>query len=147
MFDKAVLAVERFEMLRSGDTVVAAVSGGADSMAMLCFLLDVRERYNLNIFAAHVNHGLRGDEAARDENFVRDFCACREIPFEVLHADVAAEAAKSGESTEECGRRIRYEFFSQLCPGAKIATAHTANDNAETVLFNLMRGTALKGQR
>lgn len=145
MFDKAVLAVERFGMLRSRDTVVAAVSGGADSMAMLCFLLNVREIYNLNIIAAHVNHGLRGDEAARDENFVRDFCACREIPFEVLHADVAAEAEKSGESTEECGRRIRYEFFSRICSGAKIATAHTANDNAETVLFNLTRGAALKG--
>ena len=145
MFDKALSAVEQFHMFSMGDTVVAGVSGGADSMAMLHFLLSVKDKYSLKIIVAHVNHGLRGDEAKRDENFVRDFCAQRGIPLEVLQADVNALAKISGESTEECGRRIRYEFFSKVCSGAKIVTAHTASDNAETVLFNLSRGASLKG--
>ncbi len=145
MFDKALSAVEQFHMFSMGDTVVAGVSGGADSMAMLDFLLRVKDRYSLKIIVAHVNHGLRGDEAKRDENFVRDFCAQRGIPLEVLQADVNAQAKISGESTEECGRRIRYEFFAQISPDAKVVTAHTASDNAETVLFNLSRGASLKG--
>ncbi len=145
MFDKALSAVEKFHMFCMGDTVVAGVSGGADSMAMLHFLLRIKDNYSLKIIVAHVNHGLRGDEAKRDEEFVRDFCAKHEIPFEVLRADIRKEAEISGESCEECGRRIRYEFFSRVSPGAKVATAHTASDNAETVIFNLTRGTALKG--
>lgn len=145
MLKKALSAVEKYNMLCEGDRIIAAVSGGADSMAMLMFLMSVADRYSLTLTVAHVNHGLRGKEALRDESYVRDFCRENSLDFKVLHADVAALAEKSGESCEECGRRVRYEFFGSLDPCAKIATAHTASDNAETMLFNLARGSSLKG--
>lgn len=145
MLKKALSAVEKYNMLCEGDRVIVAVSGGADSMAMLGFLMSVTDRYSLKLTVAHVNHGLRGDEALRDENYVRDFCQKNSLEFRVLHADVATLAAESGESCEECGRRVRYEFFESIDPCAKIATAHTASDNAETMLFNLARGSSLKG--
>lgn len=145
MLDKALKAVEKYHMLSPGDAVIAAVSGGADSMAMLLFLMQIRDRYALSITVAHVNHGLRGAEAQRDEDYVRSFCEKNSLRVEVLHADVRALARESGESCEECGRRVRYEFFSSIDPAAKIATAHTASDNAETMLFNLARGSSLKG--
>lgn len=145
MLDKALGAVEKYNMLSPGAAVIAAVSGGADSMAMLLFLMKIRERYSLSLTVAHVNHGLRGEEARRDENYVRSFCEKNGLRFEVLHADVAALAKQRGESCEECGRRVRYEFFESIDKNAKIATAHTASDNAETMLFNLARGSSLKG--
>lgn len=145
MLKKALSAVEKYNMLSRGDHVIAAVSGGADSMAMLMFLMNVADRYSLSLTVAHVNHGLRGDEAMRDENYVREFCEKNSLEFNVLHADVAALAEESGESCEECGRRVRYEFFESIDPCAKVATAHTASDNAETMLFNLARGSSLKG--
>ena len=145
MYNKAKYAVEKFNMLEFGDNVVAGVSGGADSMAMLKFLLSIKDEYNLNITVAHINHGLRGAEADRDENYVIDFCGKNNIAYKVLHADINKMARESGEGTEECGRRVRYEFFNSICKNAKIATAHTASDNAETVLFNLTRGSSIKG--
>ena len=145
MLDKALSAVEKYNMLSPGAAVIAAVSGGADSMAMLLFLMKISERYSLSLTVAHVNHGLRGEEAWRDEEYVRSFCEKNSLRFEVLHADVAALAKQSGETCEECGRRVRYEFFESIDKNAKIATAHTASDNAETMLFNLARGSSLKG--
>ena len=145
MLDKALSAVEKYNMLSPGAAVIAAVSGGADSMAMLLFLMKISERYSLSLTVAHVNHGLRGEEARRDEEYVRSFCEKNSLRFEVLHADVAALAKQSGETCEECGRRVRYEFFESIDKNAKIATAHTASDNAETMLFNLARGSSLKG--
>ena len=145
MLDKALSAVEKYNMLSPGAAVIAAVSGGADSMAMLLFLMKISERYSLSLTVAHVNHGLRGEEARHDEEYVRSFCEKNSLRFEVLHADVAALAKQSGETCEECGRRVRYEFFESIDKNAKIATAHTASDNAETMLFNLARGSSLKG--
>ena len=145
MLDKALSAVEKYNMLSPGAAVIAAVSGGADSMAMLLFLMKISERYSLSLTVAHVNHGLRGEEARRDEEYVRSFCEKNSLRFEVLHADVAALAKQSVETCEECGRRVRYEFFESIDKNAKIATAHTASDNAETMLFNLARGSSLKG--
>lgn len=145
MLDKALSAVEKYNMLSPGAAVIAAVSGGADSMAMLLFLMKISEQYSLSMTVAHVNHGLRGEEARRDEEYVRSFCEKNSLRFEVLHADVAALAKQSGETCEECGRRVRYEFFESIDKNAKIATAHTASDNAETMLFNLARGSSLKG--
>ena len=147
MLDKALSAVEKYNMLSPGAAVIAAVSGGADSMAMLLFLMKISERYSLSLTVAHVNHGLRGEEARRDEEYVRSFCEKNSLRFEVLHADVAALAKQSGETCEECGRRVRYEFFESIDKNAKIATAHTASDNAETMLFNLARGTGGAGLR
>lgn len=147
METKIITTVQKYRMFEAGGRIVAGVSGGADSMCLLHFLYILREQWNLKVIAAHVNHGLRGKEAERDEEFVRSWCKEHGIPFEVLHADVKALARERGQGTEACGRDERYRFFSELAEkyGACIATAHTASDNAETVLFHLIRGTGMSG--
>jgi tRNA(Ile)-lysidine synthetase, N-terminal domain len=133
-------------MLVYGDRIVTGVSGGADSMCLLHFLVSHAESFSAEIIAAHVNHNLRGDEAMRDQKLVEKYCASLGIKCEVLSADINSISEKNGESCEECGRRIRYEFFERLCgEKGKIATAHTLSDSAETVIFNTVRGTGLKG--
>lgn len=142
-------AIERHGMLRKGDAVVVAVSGGCDSSALLDVLVKLREPLGLHLLCAHVNHNLRGEESQRDEEFVRKTCLRLGVPFRLLSTDVAAYASERRLSTEEAGREIRYAFFEkcagELGENAKIATAHTLSDNAETVLFRLARGTALPG--
>lgn len=144
---KARETIARYGMFTEGDAVLAGFSGGADSSALLHLLCALREERGLRVYAAHVNHGLRGEEAARDEQFVRERCRDWNVPLCVLHADVRAEARRSGESEELCGRRLRYAFFAEQAAvrGAKIATAHTLSDSVETMLLNLARGTGLAG--
>ncbi len=143
---KVLSAINDNNMLGFGDEVIVGFSGGADSVCLLHILFSLRERLGITVKAAHVNHGIRGDEAKRDESFSSDFCARYGIAFYSHSFDCIAESNKTGESLEECGRRIRYGYFNSLVGEyGKIATAHNANDNAETVIFNLARGTALKG--
>lgn len=143
---KFLKAVNEHNMLENADNVVVGFSGGADSICLLHLLKEYSDELKFEVKAAHINHGIRGEEAERDELFAENFCNENDIPFFVLHTDCVAEAKKTGESVEECGRRLRYGFFSSLCTdNSKIATAHNANDNAETVIFNLTRGTSLKG--
>ncbi len=113
MIDKVIRTVEKYQMLPEGGRVIAALSGGSDSMAMLTALLMLRERYSFTLEAAHVNHCLRGEQADSDERFVRDFCEKQGIKLHVLRADVAAEAKKNGEGLEEAGRRVRYAFLTR----------------------------------
>lgn len=127
----------------AGDTVICAVSGGADSVCMLHVLLSLRNTLGITVEAAHFNHQLRGEESDRDEAFVRTLCAELGVVLHVDNGDVRARAAKTHESVEEAARALRYAFFSSL-PGL-IATAHTQDDNLETVLLNLTRGTGLAG--
>ena len=122
-----------------GDTVVCAVSGGADSMALLWGVYLLKDMLEIRLEAAHFNHHLRGGESDRDEAFVREFCDRFDIPLTVGGGTVVA--GKKG--LEAAARDARYGFLKGL-PG-KIATAHTADDNAETVLMHLVRGTGLKG--
>ena len=129
----------RYRLIEPGDSIVCAVSGGADSMALLWSLYLLKEEWRLTLSAAHFNHHLRGEESDRDEQFVRDFCAGYGIPLHVGSARV--KPGKKG--LEAAAREARYAFLRSL-PG-KIATAHTADDNAETVLLHLVRGTGLKG--
>ena len=126
-------------LIEKGDTIVCAVSGGADSMALLWSLYLLKEEWDLTVEAAHFNHHLRREESDRDEQFVRDFCDGYGIPLHVGSADV--KPGKKG--LEAAAREARYAFLRTL-PG-KIATAHTADDNAETILLHLVRGTGLKG--
>ncbi|MBD8990742.1 MAG: tRNA lysidine(34) synthetase TilS [Clostridiales bacterium] len=126
-------------LIAPGDTVICAVSGGADSVAMLFALYLLREKLGITLEAAHFNHNLRGEESLRDETFVRELCARYEIP---LHA-ASGEIHPGKKGLEAAARDARYAFLESL-PG-KIATAHTADDNAETVLMHLVRGTGLKG--
>ena len=122
-----------------GEQLVCAVSGGADSMALLWGAYLLKDMLGITLSAAHFNHGLRGAESDRDEAFVREFCDRFDIPLFVGNGNVVA--GKKG--LEAAARDARYGFFDTL-PG-KIATAHTADDNAETVLMHLVRGTGLKG--
>ncbi|MEE1056883.1 MAG: tRNA lysidine(34) synthetase TilS [Acutalibacteraceae bacterium] len=133
-------------MIGYGDRIIVGVSGGADSMCLLHFLISIRKEMSLELIVAHINHNLRGDEAIRDQNLVSDFCCNNNVQCQILSADINKISAETGESSEECGRRIRYEFFNKLCGrNGKIATAHTLSDSCETVLFNIARGTGIKG--
>ena len=145
MINKIKSAIEKYSMLPVGATVVAAVSGGSDSMARLTALNMLKNEYSIELRAAHVNHCLRGEDADSDEAFVVQKCNEMGIPVHVLRADVAKKAAESGESFEECGRRVRYEFFASIAENAIIATAHNLDDRVETFLFNFARGSALRG--
>ena len=128
-----------YHLIQPGDRIVCAVSGGADSMALLWSLYLLKEEWDLDVSAAHFNHHLRGEESQRDEDFVRDFCAGYGIP---LHLG-SAQVVPGKKGLEAAAREARYAFLRTL-PG-KIATAHTADDNAETILLHLVRGTGLKG--
>lgn len=131
-------------LLASGEHIVCAVSGGADSMALLWLLWSQRQALNITVTAAHFNHRLRGCEAQRDEEFVRTFCQAHGIPLQLGAGDAADCAAAWGQSVEQAARTLRYRFLHTLSCD-RIATAHTADDNAETVLMNLLRGTGLRG--
>lgn len=147
MKDKVWRAIDEFRMLRKGDAVVVAVSGGADSVALLHFLAKEAHGLSLKVSACHVNHHLRGEESDRDQQFVEQLCRAWGIPCRVFHADVAAEAKTRRQGIEECARQLRYEAFGQVAEAShvKVATAHTISDSLETVLFHLARGTSLKG--
>lgn len=145
MKNKAILAIERHHMLRTGDTVLVALSGGADSMALLHVLHSLKDQYSITLSAAHFNHGIRGEEAKRDENFCKAVCEKMQIELFTDYMDIPKLAAEKGIGVEECGRNERYAFFERVAPNAKIATAHTLSDCEETFLFNLARGTSLKG--
>lgn len=135
------------QMVPRDSGIVVALSGGADSMALLYALASLRETCSLRLLAAHVHHGLRGEEADRDADFVREQCAKLHIPCEILFAHVAEER-QAGEGIEQAGRRIRYAFFERLREQYDldcIATAHHADDNLETVLLHLTRGSGLHG--
>ena len=123
--------------------VLAAVSGGADSMCLLYFL---REQ-GYDVSCAHFNHRLRGEEAVRDEEFVRAWCEEERIPFYSGSGDVRAHARKTGKTVEEAARDLRYAFLRETAKklNAQLTLAHHADDNAETVLLNLVRGTDLHG--
>lgn len=135
-------------MISSGERVLVALSGGADSIAMTHILLTLSGQLGFSICAAHLNHCIRGEEADYDEFFVRSFCSEREIELTVERADVPALAEIGRQGLEECARNVRYDFLFRVAEslGAdKIATAHTLSDNAETLIFNLVRGSGLNG--
>ena len=139
MLNKLLKFIRQQDMVQPGDTLICAVSGGADSVALLFALYLLKEKLDIRLEAAHFNHGLRGEESDRDETFVRDFCDRYDIPLHVGSGTVTP--GKKG--LEAAARDVRYAFLGSL-PG-KIVTAHTADDNAETVLMHLIRGTGLKG--
>ncbi|MBQ2676424.1 MAG: tRNA lysidine(34) synthetase TilS [Clostridia bacterium] len=146
MKTKVLNTITKFNMLNSGDTVVAAVSGGADSIAMLHLLWDLKSVLDISIRAVHINHNLRGDESLRDENFVRDFCEQNNIPLDVISVDIKGICADTKTGIEECARIQRYKLFSEIAgDSGKIATAHTLSDAAETLIFNICRGSGIKG--
>jgi len=143
MKDKILRFCREQQLVPPGSHIVCAVSGGADSMAMLQCLLVLRSTLDITVSAAHFNHRLRGEESDGDEAFVRRFCTEHAVPLCCGSGDAAARAAEGGFSLEEAARELRYSFL--LRQEGTIATAHTADDNAETVLMNLIRGAGLRG--
>ncbi len=124
------------------------VSGGADSVGLLLLLMELREELGIVLSVAHLNHKLRGRAAEADEKFVRKLAAQHGLEFYGESADVGARAKREKANVEDAGRRARYEFFAQLVAGGKVdcvAVAHTADDQAETVLAHILRGTGLAG--
>ena len=135
-------------LIRPGSRVICALSGGADSTALCLILASLREKLGISLFAAHVNHCIRGEESDADEGFVRAFCQKLGIELYCERIDVPSAAAQRGESLELCARELRYAFLSELArsPGAQyVATAHNADDNLETAILNLARGSGLRG--
>lgn len=144
MKKKVLEAIEKYSLVGGGDSVSVALSGGADSMALLYALLELAPQLGIRVNALHFNHKIRGEEALRDECFVREQCERLGVELIVGSADVPLFARQSKLSLELAARQLRYDFLQSNAKGL-IATAHTASDNAETVLFNIARGTALSG--
>ena len=139
MLNKLLSFLRRYHLVQPGDHVICAVSGGADSVALLFAMYLLKEKLDIRLSAAHFNHHLRGQESDRDETFVRDFCQRYDIELYTGEGNILP--GKKG--LEAAARDARYGFLRSL-PG-KVATAHTADDNAETILMHMVRGTGLKG--
>ncbi len=144
MLKKVKAAIEHFGMPIKNSDILVAISGGADSVALLFSLLDLQAEYNYSLRAIHINHNLRGEESMRDQNFVYNLCNRLNVPLVIESVNVMQRVESSNEGVELAARNIRYNLFSKHNVDV-VATAHTADDNAETVLFNLLRGTGIKG--
>lgn len=144
MNNRIISTIHKYNMLSAGDTVLVGVSGGADSMLLLDFFVKNKDKLNIKVKAAHIEHGIRGKSSLDDAAFVKAYCEHNNIEFHMLSIHAVSEAAAAGLGVEEYSRNRRYAFFESIeCD--KIATAHNLSDNIETVLFRLVRGTGLKG--
>lgn len=145
---KVLEAIEKFQMLEPNEIVVVGVSGGPDSLTMLHVLWGLRKRFGWQIIAAHFNHGLRGEDADADEEFVKSFCEKNQIQCVTGKADVRALAREEKLSIAQAGRRARYRFLAEVARqvgSRKVALGHTATDVIETMMLNLFRGTGVDG--
>ncbi|MEN6520228.1 MAG: tRNA lysidine(34) synthetase TilS [Armatimonadota bacterium] len=140
--------ITRNDMIRHGDRIIVAVSGGADSVALLHVLWTMKDEFNLDLIAAHMNHGIRGEDADRDALFVQELAARLKIASVVEKVDVPAFRKKARLGLEEAARKVRYDFLESIASdagAARVAVAHTADDQVETVLLNIIRGTGPDG--
>lgn len=149
MKEKILKTIKKYNLIENGDKIVVGVSGGPDSITLLNVLLEIKQEniINFNIVVCHINHMIR-EEAPQDEEYVSNFCKKNNLEFFSKRIEVEEIAKQQGIGTEEAGRKIRYEFFNEILEKTKsnkIATAHTANDNAETVLMNIIRGSGTQG--
>lgn len=138
------------DILERGDSIVVGISGGADSVCLLTWLASVKETFSLNIVGVHIHHGIRGEAADCDMLFSKEICESFNIPFEVRKYNVPEYAAEHNLSMEEAGRKLRYCAFEEIRQEKsydKIAVAHHQDDSAETILFNLIRGSGARGLR
>jgi len=135
-------------LLEYGDRIIVGISGGADSVCLLKILLELKDEFNLNLIAVHVNHGLRGTEAQHDQSFVEELCKDWGIPLKTYFVNIKVLSKKMGVSEEEAGREARYRIFKKVLKNTGydyIAVAHNRDDQAETVMLNILRGTGLDG--
>lgn len=148
MYENVKAYIEKYQMLMEGDKVIAGISGGADSLCLLFVLLRLRKELPFGIHAVHINHGIRGAAAEEDEMYVRKICRQEGVPLTVFHENIPLLAKEQHLTEEEAGRKVRRDAFVKVMEeenGTKIALAHHRGDNAETVLWNLCRGTGLAG--
>ncbi|NLY67032.1 MAG: tRNA lysidine(34) synthetase TilS [Tissierellia bacterium] len=148
MKEKVLKAIKEHNLIEEGDNILVGVSGGADSMALLYVLLEIKKEIDFNIFIAHLNHGVRGKEALEDEKYVEATAKKLGIPYFSRHVNMDEYAREKKISSEEAGRELRYKFFREILSkigGGKIAVAHNKNDQAETLLLRLFRGTGIEG--
>ncbi len=148
MIDKIKAFCRRKELLHQGDRILLGLSGGADSSCLFLVLLELAMEWELTLVPVHINHNLRGEDAKKDESFCKELCQRHGLELVVVSVEVKELAKSNGWTLEEAGRNARYETFSKLAKEYhcnKIAVAHHKNDQAETVLFQLFRGSRLKG--
>ncbi|NJD02410.1 MAG: tRNA lysidine(34) synthetase TilS, partial [Ruminiclostridium sp.] len=148
MLDKVVETIKRYKLIENGDKIVAGVSGGPDSVCLLHVLNILSGKMDIKVLAIHINHKLRGFESDADEAFTQEICRKMGINLRSLAFDISELSGKEGISLEEAGRETRYREFQRFADetgAAKIAVAHNKNDQAETILMNLFRGTGLQG--
>lgn len=148
MYEKVLEYIDKWQMFSYGDRIVVGLSGGADSVCLFLLLCHLKQEFNIELFNVHVHHGLRGEEADRDCSYARELSERFEVPFICVRSDVAGVAKTRGLSLEEAGRLVRYQAFEEerkRLSAQKIAVAHHGDDQVETVLYNLLRGSGLKG--
>lgn len=144
---KVLQTISEYELIEKNDKIIIGVSGGPDSMCLLDCLFCLKDELKIQIYVAHINHMLR-KEAKEETKYVQEFCDKINVPVFVKYADINKMAKDNKMGTEEMGRKVRYEFFNEVAKKVdanKIATAHNSNDNAETVLMNLIRGSGTSG--
>ena len=147
MEEKILKTIKKYNLISNGDKIVVAVSGGPDSMCLLNILKNLRQKFSTELFVAHINHMIR-EEADSETEYVKNYCEKNNIKCFIKRANVLEMAKEQKKGTEEMGRIVRYDFFEYVAnevSADKIAIAHTENDNAETILMNLMRGASLEG--
>ena len=148
MIDTVLKTITENNMFYKGDKVIVAVSGGPDSIALLHILYELKEKLDISLYVAHINHCLRGKESDEDEEYVKGFCKSLNIEFRSKRVDINKICKLKNISSESAGREARYEFFEELMgdfSAQKVAIAHHANDQAETILMRIMRGTGMDG--
>ena len=149
MEEKVLETIKNFNLIENGDKIVIGVSGGPDSITLLDMLLKIKQEkiIDFDLVVCHINHMIR-EEAIQDEEYVQKFCEKYNIECFIKRINIEELSKRDKIGTEEAGRKVRYEFFYEILnktSSNKIATAHTANDNAETVLMNIIRGSGTSG--
>ena len=148
IYEKVTGYIRENELISPGDTIIEGISGGADSVCLFLMLEEFKKEMDFNTVAVHVHHGIRNKSADKDLKFVEKLCASNNVELKSFRKDIPLICKITKESEEECGRRIRYEIFDDVCgsyDNAKIAVAHHMNDQAETVIFRIIRGSGIKG--
>ena len=148
IYAKVTDYIRENDLIHPGDTIVEGISGGADSVCLFLMLEELKKEIDFNTVAVHVHHGIRKKTADKDQKFVEKLCASKGVELKSYKKDIPLICKITKESEEECGRRIRYELFDEVCSlydNAKIAVAHHMNDQAETILFRMIRGSGIKG--
>lgn len=148
MKEKVLAAIKEYNLIEENDNIIVGVSGGPDSMALLYSLLEVQNSVPFNVHIAHVNHGVRGDDAESDQLFVERIAKELNLPYYTKNVDMVGYGKEKGISSEEAGRELRYGFFRDILlkvGKGKIAVAHNKNDQAETLVMRFLRGTGIDG--